>query len=164
MKRWASGVLAVLGLVLVFLVWRHFFPGDEARIRQVIARAAKAGSVAGNEGDLGRTIKAADLASLCTSDISVKVDALGMRGGLDGRDQVRMAAMQLGNTFGNYRIVPGEIVVREIGDGSARVTLTASFEGGTPADFNAQEFELGFRKVEGRWLIARVETVRALRR
>lgn len=156
---------ALLGVLLIaFFTWKVFFPGDEAKIRKVLDTVARAASVTPNEGSLGRLTKAAELAALCTANVEIRVDALGMRGGLDGRDEVRSAAMNLGNSFGTYRIITGEVRIRDLSADQARVTLTARFEGSVPADISAQEFELRFKKVEGRWLIQRVQTLQALRR
>ena len=94
----------------------------------------------------------------------VRVDAVGLRGGIDGRDQVRNAGVQLGTTFGTYRIVPANVQIREITADQAKVSLTARFEGSAPADIDAQEFAITFRKQGGKWRIGMVETVRLLRR
>lgn len=164
LKRIFQAFLLLALIAIAFLTYRFLFPGDEARIRKVLERAAIAGSVTGNEGDLGRLTKAAELASICTKDIQVTVDAVGLRGGLEGRDSVRNAAMRFGTTFGNYRIQLANIHFRELAETSAKVTLTARFEGAAPAEIDAQEFAIGFQKVDGNWLIARVETVRLLKR
>lgn len=163
-KRWASAVLVVVLVVAAVFAWRWMFPSDEARIRKVIADAARAASVVGNEGALGMTLKAAELASFCTENASVRVNALGVHGGLDGRDQIRQAAMQFGTTFGNFRVRPAGVQFVEQADSTARVTMTVTFEGAAPADINAQEFEVTFSKVGKRWLIAKVTTISTLRR
>lgn len=164
LKRSLQVAALLLILVGAFFVVRWLFPSDESQIQEVIRRAAVAASVTKDEGQLGRLTKAAELASLCTEDIQVRVDAVGLRGGLDGRDQVRNAGVQLGTTFGTYRIVPANIQVRELSVDQAKVSLTARFEGSAPADIDAQEFALSFRKHGGKWRIGKVETVRLLRR
>lgn len=164
MKRILQVAALLLLLAGAFIVVRWLFPSDESQIRDVIRRAAVAASVTKEEGQLGRLTKAAELASLCTEDIQVRVDAIGLRGGLEGRDQVRSAGVQLGTTFGTYRIVPANIQVRELSEDKAKVSMTARFEGSAPADIDAQEFVLHFRKQGGKWRIGLVETVRLLRR
>lgn len=164
MKRILQVAALLLLLAGVFVVVRWLFPSDESQIRDIIRRAAVAASVTREEGQLGRLTKAAELASLCTEDIQVRVDAIGLRGGLDGRDQVRSAGVQLGTTFGTYRIIPANVQIRELSDDKAKVSMTARFEGAAPADIDAQEFALHFRKQGGKWRIGLVETVRLLRR
>lgn len=164
MKRALQAFAILLLLAGLFFGYRWLFPGDEAQIREIIRRASAAASVTRDEGQLGRLTKAAELASICTEDIQVKVDAVGLRGGLEGRDQVRTAGIQLGTAFGTYRILPANIEFRDRTSNQARVTLTARFEGSAPADIDAQEFSITFRKQGTRWLIAKVETMHLLKR
>jgi len=87
----------------------------------------------------------------------------GLSGNLSGVDEVRAAAAGLSQQFPGLTVRLGEIQVGDLDSGSARVTLVATIETGAKGGPTAQEFELRFRKWEGRWYISKVATVRALR-
>jgi hypothetical protein len=157
------GLVALL--VAGWVAWRLLFPDEEARVRRVVERVATAASFTGQEGDLGRLTKAADVASYFTGDANIRVEILGgLHGSLDGRDEIRTAAMAAMSAYGNARIRAFDVIVRLDGSDRAQVNLTASMETAGGKDFTAQEFKLEFRKVDGKWLIARVESVRTLQR
>lgn len=167
MKLWLKrlAILAALGAVIALL--RFFFPGNEAEIRRTLNRAARLASFEGNEGSLGRLSQAAELASLCTSDVVVRLDWLGgVYGGLDGRDAVRNAAISAANFATRFQIRALDIEFRSIDPPNARVRMALSADGdAAPSrEINAQEFECTLRKVGRKWRIARVETVKTLQR
>ena len=129
-------------------------------MRQTLKEAAAAASFAGNEGDLGRLIKASTLAALCTENFSIRIDLLGgITGQMKGRDQVRSAALEAASVCGmvNFRILDTE--VKWIRGTESRANFTLTMEGCGNRDFNAQEFQATLKKIGRRWLIDRIESV-----
>ncbi|MSU33651.1 MAG: hypothetical protein EXS36_00770 [Pedosphaera sp.] len=136
------------------------FPPGSVRVRQTLQEAAAAASFAGNEGDLGRLIKASTLAALCTEGFHIRIDLLGgIMGQLDGRDRVRGAALEAAAVCGkvSFRILDAKVKWIRGTESSANFTLT--MEGCGSRDFNAQEFQATLKKIGRRWLIDRIESV-----
>jgi hypothetical protein len=162
LRKGLAGILSA-GLVALALWW--FIPSEEQRIRKVLeqARASVSGGAKPADG-LALLAKVGQLTQCLTRDVEVQVDVFGgLSGNLNGVDEVRAAAAGLAQQFPALDVQLSEIQVGVLEPTSARVTLVATLETGGRNGRTAQEFELRFRKWEGRWYISRVSTVRALR-
>lgn len=154
---------AVIVAAVIGLWW--IIPSEEQRIRRVLEQARSAVSADGQTADgLALLARVGRLTQCLTRDVEIQVDVFGgLSGNLSGVDEVRAAAAGLSQQFPGLTVRLGEIQVGDLDSGSARVTLVATIETGTKGGPTAQEFELRFRKWEGRWYISKVATVRALR-
>jgi hypothetical protein len=104
------------------------------------------------------------LAQCLTRDVEIQVDVFdGLSGNLSGVDEVRAAAAGLGQQLPGLKVRFSEVQILDLQPTSARATVVASIDTGSRNGQAAQEFELLFRKWEGRWYISKVATVRALR-
>lgn len=171
--RWIrAAVPATLVLLVVLGLW-WLIPSEEQRLRKVLEQARTAVSseggaspgMAGGPGDtlalLGRVGR---LTQCLTRDVEIQVDVFGgLSGNLNGVEEVRAAAAGLFQQMPGLRVRFSEVEIRDIEPPSARATLVASIDTGVRDGRAAQEFELRFRKWEGRWYISKVATVRALR-
>jgi len=155
--------LLITGLVALGLWW--IVPSEEQRIRKVLqqARASVSGGAQPSDG-LALLARVGQLTRCLTRDVEVQVDVFGgLSGNLTGVDEVRAAAAGMAQQFPGLEVRLSEIRVGDLEPGSARVTLVATLETGSRNGRTTQEFELRFRKWEGRWYISKVSTVRALR-
>jgi len=162
-------LLLLAGLGLWALI-----PTEEQRIRKVLEQAraavsadgAPGGSVpaGGPGGPLATLGRVGRLTQCLTRDVEVQVDVFGgLSGNLQGVEEVRAAAAGLVQHLPGLQVRFSEVEIREVAPPEARATLVATIDTGGREGRAAQEFELKFRKWEGRWYISRVATVRALR-
>ena len=159
-RKTLIGVLiALAGCALWWVI-----PSEEERIRHVLEQARASVSSEGKPADgLALLARMGQLTQCLTRDVEIQVDVFGhLSGNLSGLDEVRAAAAGMTQQFpGLIRL--SEIQISELMPTSAKATVVASINTGSPHGQNAQEFELRFRKWEGRWYISKVATVQALR-
>ena len=159
-RKTLIGVLIALAVCALWWV----IPSEEERIRHVLEQARASVSSEGKPADgLALLARVGQLTQCLTRDVEIQVDVFGhLSGNLSGLDEVRAAAAGMTQQFpGLIRL--SEIQISELMPTSAKATVVASINTGSPHGQNAQEFELRFRKWEGRWYISKVATVQALR-
>jgi ketosteroid isomerase-like protein len=156
---------AVLAAVLAGVwVWRILFPGDERLIRQLLAEAAQTASVKPNENPIFKLAGANKLVGFFSPDAVVKVEVAGLdTRSLSGRDDLLQAVAAARAGLQEARIQLHEVAVQVDPAGraaTAQLVATAYLNGtGNPV---VQELRLQLGKIEGRWKIVRVETMRGL--
>lgn len=159
-------LLAAALLALAFWLGSVLFPGPEKIIRKRLAALAADASFAGNEGPMVRAAKIARLLGLFSLDAEITFDAPG-RGvhTLRGREDIRQAALAAQSTLSSLKLEFLDVNVTLAPDKQSAVTdLTARGRvGGDPNAF-VQEMKFTFQKIDGKWLIVRVETVKTLSR
>jgi hypothetical protein len=145
--------------------WRTLFPSPARVIRARLLQLARTASFESREGIVPRGLKAQKLPDFFTPDVVIRVEtrAYGART-WNGRDEflselgpimqgyrggVRVEFMDISVTLGPDRLTA-------VANLTVRVTFPAE------NDFIVQECNFSFRKVEGRWRIYRVETVKTL--
>ena len=156
----------LIGVLIALAGWALWWviPSEEERIRHVLEQARASVSSEGKPADgLALLARMGQLTQCLTRDVEIQVDVFGhLSGNLSGLDEVRAAAAGMTQQFpGLIRL--SEIQISELMPTSAKATVVASINTGSPHGQNAQEFELRFRKWEGRWYISKVATVQALR-
>ena len=156
----------LMGVLLALAGWALWWviPSEEERIRRVLEQARASVSSEGKPADgLALLARMGQLTQCLTRDVEIQVDVFGhLSGNLSGLDEVRAAAAGMTQQFpGLIRL--SEIQISELMPTSAKATVVASINTGSPHGQNAQEFELRFRKWEGRWYISKIATVQALR-
>jgi hypothetical protein len=159
-RKTLIGVLIALAVCALWWV----IPSEEERIRHVLEQARASVSSEGKPADgLALLARMGQLTQCLTRDVEIQVDVFGhLSGNLSGLDEVRAAAAGMTQQFpGLIRL--SEIQISELMPTSAKATVVASINTGSPHGQNAQEFELRFRKWEGRWYISKIATVQALR-
>ncbi len=155
--------IVVTGLMALGIWW--IVPSEEQRIRTVLEEARASVSSGGKGGDgLALLARVGQLTRCLTRDVEIQVDVFGgLAGNLSGVDEVRAAAAGLAQQFPALDVRLSEVQITLLEPTAARATLVASIDTGSRNGQAAQEFELRFRKWEGRWYISKVSTVRALR-
>ena len=157
-------VLGVVLLALGWWAWTMLFPGPEKLIRKRLAEVAATASYAGNEGALARLAHVQKFASCFSLDVEVVID-LSPRGShtLSGRDEVSQAMMAVRSHLSALHVEFLDANVDLAADRqSAVVDLTLKLTAPGETDFAAQEMKFTLRKINGDWLITRVETVKTL--
>ena len=156
--------LGVLVALAIGALW-WLIPSEEERIQQVLEQARASVSSEGKPADgLALLARVSQLTQCLTRDVEIQVDVFGgLSGNLNGVDEVRAAAAGMTQQFPGLKVRLSEIQISELMPTSARATLVAAIDTGSRNGQTAQEFELRFRKWEGRWYISKVATVQALR-
>jgi hypothetical protein len=164
-KQWVVRVLllaAVLGLGI--WAWQYFFPGPEKAVRKRLDELARIASIAPNEAPAARMLNAQKLTTFFSSDVKITVE-LSSHGQqvFNGIDELRGAAMAARSTLTALKVEFPDINVT-IGPDKRTAFVELTARGVVPGDkeIYVQELKATFKKIEGDWLIVRVETVKTL--
>jgi len=155
------------GAILIGLcVWGWFilFPGPERVIRSRLKNLAVTASFRSNEGPLAKAYNSEKLGGFFSPDIVVFVDISGHgQHTFEGRDIVLQAALAARQNFAELKVEFVDVNVKLSPDKqSATVNLTAKCTVPNDSDFFPQEMKFTFKKIDGKWLISRAETVKTL--
>jgi hypothetical protein len=153
---------ALIGLAV--WVWWTFFPGDNRAIRSRVAELAKTASFKPEDGIIPRGLKAESLPYFFTTDATLVLRARGFEArDFSGREAIQEHALYL---MKGLRGLEVEFLDVNLTFGPDKLTAIANLTcKATPAgerDFYVQEMNFMFKKVDGKWLIYRVETVKTL--
>ena len=157
-------LLAVL-LALGFWLWTFLFPNPQKVIRDRLNKIARLASFSGNEGNFSRVAAVEKLGAYFTDEIEVKVDVPHEETvTFNRREELMQAALSARSALSalkvdfpdiNDDVDPGKL------SATADVTLRADINGEKNALI--QELKFYLKKVDGKWLIYRLDTVRTLR-
>jgi len=160
--------LILIGLLVALSVWlwRYFHPSPQDAIRRRLADVARTASYTEPGGLFARAAKAQKLASYFAPEIAVRIDLPDQtRHEAASRDEImqRMLALRTFSRSFKLELLDPNITVGADGK-SASVDLTLRAE--TPADQYqiVQEIKCTLRRIDGEWIIIRVETIRTLNR
>jgi hypothetical protein len=144
--------------------WRLLFPSPEQIIRKRLTGVARAASFSPGESLLAKAYNSQKLAEYFDLDVEVVVDVPGgSRENIHGRDQLQQAALLAKSRFTGFKIeFVGMNVTVAPDQQSASVNLTAKASARGEKDWVPQELNVTLRKVDGDWIISRVETVKTL--
>lgn len=156
--------LAAAGLLAAVLAW-YWWPGEERAIRSRLEQLAAELDAPAAE-PLAAVVRARQLADYFTEDVVVEPG--GGAPPIAGRSRLLGMAARLERRTDGARLTFEDInITFERGEGTADVSLTASFEQADPASGartrDAREFHLEMTRVSGTWVIARVIAVDTLR-
>lgn len=158
-------ILAALVLIGAGIwAWRVLFPSPEVVIQRRIAALAKVASFPAHEGTLGRVADVDRLTGFFTPDVVLTADVPGHgTHTIDNRPDLLQAAMALRSNLDGLKIEFLDVNVKLGADkqtATADLTAKASVPG--QSDFQVQEFNFMFKKVDGKWRIYRIESVKTL--
>ena len=157
----ALAILAGLG----FWLWTVFFPDPEKVIRREIAQLALDASFTPNEGELTRLDNATRLASHFSSDAELVLESLGHGApNISGRDQIIQASIAGRAVAGSLKVEFPDVVIT-FPPGKESATADVTVHASALGDPNAvvEEMRFALKKIDGHWLITRVEPVKTLR-
>ena len=166
MKMLIKLVMAAALIAFGVWFWSVLFPSPERIIRKRLAEVARAVSFVPNEGTVAKLMNVERLASRFSPDVEVRIDVLG--GGhftLNGRDEITQAAMAARSQLNSLAVTFLDVnVALGLDKQSAVVDLTAKATVPGRKEFEVQEMKFTLKKIDGAWLITRVESVKTLSR
>jgi hypothetical protein len=156
-------LLAALG-GLGFWLWTVCFPNPEKMVLGRISKLAAVATISPGDGAITRAAKVSQLISFFSTDAVISYDVVGLGArSLSGRDEIREIAA---GGFANAKslTVRFQDATARVGadQQSAVVACTVRVSAGDDKDFGVQELRLQFQKIDGDWLITRVDTVKTL--
>jgi hypothetical protein len=166
MIRWLFRLVVLAGLIALGVWgWQTLFPGPEQVIRKRLAAVARAVSISPGQGMVPKAASLATLRTFFTDDVEVRVDIPGQRWpALSNRDELMEVAATV---KARWRELKAEVVDADValtsGGQSAIVHLTAKVDIPGQNMPEVQSLRVGLKKIDGEWLINRVETEKALR-
>lgn len=164
MKRVVQLLFIVALAGLAFWLWTVFFPSPEKVIRSRLNALAKMVSFDSRGGMLSQALSAERVGDFFTQDVDIEINVSGYETtSLHGRDEVQQAAMAARSRLSALKVGFVDINVKLDPDGQgAKVNLTGNANVPGERDISAQEFNFVLKKVDGKWLISHVETVKTL--
>lgn len=158
--------LALLALIagMGFWLWTVFFPGPQKIVLNKIARLAATTSIDAADNNLTRAGKAVKLAGFFAPDaeIVVKLPEAGDHT-ISGREEIKERALA---GFASITALQVQFfdATATVGPDkqTAAVSCTARVKANHSQDEGVQELRFQFKKMDGTWLITRVETVQTL--
>ena len=156
-------LLAAAAAACVWL-WSVLFPGPEKMIRKQLALVAAEASFQAGENPLITANRAENFASRFGTnvEININVPELGQHDFV-GRPEITQTVAGLRSKVSSLKVDFLDVSVTVGPDKqSATASLTVKAQTAYDKNFIVQEMKISFQKVEGDWLITRVETVRTL--
>jgi hypothetical protein len=165
MTRWLFRLVLVGAfLALGIWGWRIFFPTPEQVVRRQLSDLARVASIAPNEGPLAKAYNSQKLASFFAPEVEFLLDVPGHFAGFHDREELMRAAMAWRSSATSLKVEFLDVSVSVAADKeSAEAHLTAKANLPYESLPEVQELKVAFRKIGGKWLISRVETVKTLR-
>ncbi len=158
-------VVVVVLLGLSWLAYRHFFPSDDARIRQLLHGLAATVTVPAKPTPVGTLLALDKLKACFWPEARVLVDdPFQGRHTFNDRDELVQAAAAAWPNLQGMKVEFLDInVTLDPGRTNATAELTAKAQRPGDHSLYVQEFRVRLRKQEKDWRIAGVETIRPLR-
>jgi hypothetical protein len=158
-------LIAIIALVgLGYWLWTVFFPNDKAIILKRVNRLATLLSFDSREGNIARVANVEEAANLFSQEVEIVIDTPGrVQETLDSRQELRQRAFAVRTMLSGMEVKFLDLSATLSYDhDSATVHLTGEVRVSGEGELFVQEFKFHLRKIEGKWLIVRVETVRTL--
>ena len=157
-----AGIVAVL--LLGVWIYRILFPNDEKLIRQLLAEAAETAAVKAEENPLLKIAGASKLVGFFSLDAVLKMDVAGLdTRTLDNPDDLRQAVTAARASLQEAKFQLHGVQVNLGPDSqSATAQLVAIAYLNGSGDPMVQELKMQLKKIDRRWKISRVETVKTL--
>jgi len=159
--------VAILVAVLAGIsVYRQLFPPAELAIKNRLLALASLASFSPNEAPLARMANASRLVDFFARDIDIRLsEAPPGLARLSGRGNLREVILGARSQAQRISVHFPDLQVAVDPDGqSATARLTAVVEVNGEANTMVQELKLSLRKEGGTWLVARIESLKALDR
>jgi hypothetical protein len=162
--KWWRLILWTVVAALAGMGWVALHPSPERLIRKQLAGVAHAVSFGPRQGNLARLANAERLAGYFSRNVDVQIDVpIRQEHRLVGRDEVQQAALGARASLHALNVTfPDVTVILNADQESAVADLTLEAQSEGEMDRFVQEMKVTLRKIDGQWLIVKVETVRTL--
>ena len=167
MRRWLLRALLASALVALGVwLWTVLFPSPDRIIRKNLTELAKSVSFGRNESPVAILANASRVAGFFTADVEIRVDVPGGSAQvINGRQELFQITQRVRSLSGGLQVQLLDINLAVAADKkSAEANLTLRGKVAGERDMIVQELKLLLNKLEGRWKIQRVETVKTLSR
>ena len=163
MKKISRFILFAIAVAAGIWLWTILFPSPEKVIRKQLSELARDASFSGNQSSLAGIVGVQRLAGFFSTNAEVNLDVPGCeQQRLTGRDEITQAAAGARASLDGLKVEFPDVSVTVASDKqSATADLAAKVQIGGRKDFDVQEMKFTLEKIDGKWLITRVETVRA---
>ena len=163
--KWPRLIFLAFVVALGAWAWVALHPDPERLIRRRLEGLARAASFGPNQGSLAKLAGAERVAGFCATNIEVSIDVPGRQEHrLAGREDIQQAALALRASAQALTVTFPDVTVLVGADRQSAVadlTLQARVAG--EHDMIVQEVKITLQKIDGQWLLVKVETVRTLR-
>ncbi len=159
---WRLVLLAACVAAGVWL-WTALFPSPEKIIHKRLAQVAAGVSFNSGENPLVIAARSENLARRFSTNVEINVNVPEFgRQGFVGREEITQAAAGARAHFGSLKVEFPDVSVTVAPDKlSAVADVAVKVQAAGETGFNVQEVKFTFQKIDGDWLVTRVETVRA---
>ena len=158
-------ILLALLVVLGWWFWGVCFPSPARMVLKRMAALADTASFEAGASNFSRAAKAGSFIGFFAVDAQIIVDVpeLGAHT-LNGRDEIREAGNGGFATLRGLKVTFLDSTVKIGSDQqTADVSCTLRVMVGSDKDFGIEEMHFQFKKIDGAWLITKVETVKTLK-
>jgi hypothetical protein len=164
MQKFVRIVAAAAIIGLGVWAWFIFFPSPEKAIRSRLNTLAKTVSFEPKDGIVKRGYSAQRAAGFFATNAEVNLEVRGFQAlNFNGRDEILQAMLMAAKAWRGLKVEFLDInITIEPDKQSAKANLTGKATAPGERNFDVQEFNFYFRKVDGDWLIYKVETVKTL--
>jgi len=162
--KWPRLLLLAVAGALAAWAWVVLHPSPERLIRKQLDGVARAASFGPSQGVLSKLSSAENLADFFSTNVDVKIDVPGhQEHRLAGREEIQQAALALRASVQGVAVsFPDVTVIVNADQESAIADVTLQVKIAGEQDVIVQEVKVTLRKINGPWLIVKVETVRTL--
>ena len=157
-------VVFVALIALGVWLWTIAFPSPEKIVRNQLAKLAQDVSFSQDENNLIKMAHAQSVADFFSENVDVNIDVPGHeQQTIAGRDQITQAALVSRQQLTALDVKFPDITVTVAPDkNSATADLTVEAAVSGEHDAIVQEMKFTFQKINGHWLITKVETVKTV--
>ena len=148
-----------------FWLWTVLFPSPEKIVLKKINNIAATATVDAADNNLVRAGKAVKLAGFFSLDAEIVINVPGVSDRtFSGRQEIKDTAMGGLAKVTSLKVQFFDTTATVGPDKhTADVNCTMRVDAGSNQDFGVQELRFQFKKIDGDWLITRVETVQTLK-
>jgi len=156
--------LFLAGVAMALLVWcvLKLFPSDEEKIRRRLDRLAQVASFKSDEPPLSKLGNASETAGFFSKDVVFKLNvADGVGHDIKGRETLLQLIMTSRQSLSSLKLEFLDMEVEVAADKTeavSRFTIRATVS--NEPDLQIQQVKLNLIKLDGKWFINRLETVR----
>ena len=163
MKRIVQVTVGIIGAALLIYFILKLFPNDVRVIEKNTKRLAALASFTANELPLSRLQNTRELANFFATDAQVAVDVPGASQSISGREELFQMAMAARSSHPGAQVDLLDVTVAlDPGKKDAIVDTTLKAKLANQSELVIQELKITWRKLEGDWLIQKIETVRTV--
>ena len=152
-------------VALGFWLWGVFFPNPQTVIKNRLNKIVRLASFSAHEGNFSRVAAVEKLGAYFTEEIEIMVDVPHEESHtFNRREELMQAALAARSALSALKVDFPDINV-DLDPGKLSATADVTLRADVNGEKNAviQELKVYLRKVDGKWLIYRLDTVRTLR-